>query len=404
MKLRAFVIAFGISAWFGCQCGPTTTDPCAGVKCGAGLSCDPDTGRCVTPGAGGGSGATGGGSGGGSATGGGGAVGTCTPGCSGATPVCDPATNTCKTCTASTGCSGATPVCQTIANGGAGKCVVCTTTQGCSGTTPACDPTVFPNGACVQCMMPDDCPVPGSLCDLNTHTCTAPGTGGGSGSGGGAGGGGAGGGSGAGTGSTNPPIFFDDAGMTSRCYPIDAGARTCTNECPKGYECISGVCNLRGTTGPVQATLRWSQECDLDLYLVEPLPDGGTCEIFYGDPGSDPNAPPPPIPLPFPLPKGCGKGWLDLDANRACETDDPTRLTNRPVENIIYSPGIIPTRGTYTVRANNWSSCAINTTIPYEVEVRANGTTRWYCGTFQPSDANGGNRGAGRVITTFTLP
>ena len=30
--------------------------------------------------------------------------------------------------------------------------------------------------------------------------------------------------------------------------------------------------------------------------------------------------------------------------------------------------------------------------------------TRWYCGTFQPSDANGGNQGAGRVITTFTLP
>ncbi|MFZ5440967.1 MAG: hypothetical protein ACOZQL_13245 [Myxococcota bacterium] len=416
MKLRAFLIAFFVSAWFGCQCGPTDTDPCSTVKCGVGLSCDPDTGRCVAPGAGGGSGATGGGSGGGANTGGGGATGQCTPGCSGTTPVCDPASNTCKTCTETTGCSGATPVCQTIANGGLGKCVVCTATRGCSGTTPACDPTVQPSGACVQCMQPDDCPVPGSLCDLNTHTCTAPGTGGGSGGGSGSGGGT---GTGGGSGSTNPPIFFDDAGMTSRCYPLDAGAMSCTNECPKGYECVSGLCKLRGTSGPVQATLRWSQECDLDLYLVEPQPDGGSCEIYYNNPGSDPNAPGLSqfcdggifsflcSDAGLPIPQGGCKhvGWLDLDANRACGNGDTTvQLTNRPVENIIYSPGSIAPRGTYTVRANNWSSCSINTTIPYEVEVRANGVTRWYCGTFQPSDANGGSAGAGRVITTFTLP
>jgi hypothetical protein len=64
MKLRAFVIAFFVSAWFGCQCGPVNTDPCAAVKCGAGLTCDPLTGRCSFPiGVGGGTGTTGGGGG-----------------------------------------------------------------------------------------------------------------------------------------------------------------------------------------------------------------------------------------------------------------------------------------------------------------------------------------------------
>ncbi len=406
MKLRAFVLSFFVSAWFGCQCGPTSQGPCTGIKCGTGLTCDPTTGKCASMGSGGGTGSGGGVGGGGGDDAG---LGTCTPACGGATPVCDAATNTCKTCTDATGCSGATPVCQTIANGGQGKCVVCTVAAGCTGATPACDPTVFPNGACVQCMQPDDCPVSGSLCDLGTHTCVAGGTGGGSGAGGGAGAGGGGGTTGGGTGSTNPPIFFNDAGLTARCFPVDAGSRACTNECPKGYECLSGLCNLRGSTGRVQATLRWNTQCDLDLYVVEPLPNGGTCEIYYGDPGGDPNPPPPPIPLPFPIPivtSRCGaKGWLDLDANRACGSNDPNvTLSSTPVENIIYSPSIIPTRGTYTVRANNWSSCSVNTVIPYEVEVRANGVTRWFCGQFLPSDANGGSQGAGRVITTFTLP
>lgn len=392
MKLRVFVVAFVVSAWLGCQCGPTSSGPCDGVKCGTGLTCDPNTGRCADPlGAGGGTGAGGGGTGGS----GGGDAGqaSCAPACSGTTPVCDPATNTCKICTDSLGCSGATPVCQTISNGGLGKCVVCTVGAGCSGATPACDPTVFPNGACVQCMQPDDCPVPGSLCDLNTHSCAAPGTGGGSGSGGGGGTT-----SGGGTGTTNPPIFFNDAGQTTRCIGVDAGTMACTNECPKGFECISNVCHLRGSTGPIQVTLRWNQPQDLDLYLVEPLPNGGTCEIYYGKPGVNPT--PPPIPIPFPLPpSGCGaKGWLDVDSNRACTID------NIDVENIIYDAGLRPTAGTYEVRANYWQNCTGASSTPYEVEVRANGVTRWFCGVFNSNDANGGGAGAGVVITTFTLP
>ncbi|MDP2271982.1 MAG: hypothetical protein Q8K32_14675 [Archangium sp.] len=375
MKLRVFAIAFFVSAWFGCQCGPTSNDPCEGVRCGTGLTCDPLTGKCATPlGSG-----LGGGAGGGSASGGGSgqdAGSGCAMTCFGTTPICDPATNSCKTCTETAGCSGATPICQTISNAGLGKCVVCTVGNGCSGSTPACDPTVFPNGACVQCVSPDDCPVPGSVCDLGTNTCMAGNTGGGGG------------------GSGQPT--FDDAGMTSRCLPFDAGTMSCTSECPKGYECISNQCQLRGRSGPVQVTLRFNQPQDLDLHLVEPLPDGGTCEIYYAKPGINPNAPPLPFPVPIP---NCGaKGWLDVDSNAACEID------NINVENIIYSPGVTPTGGPYIVRVVYYQHCSGPGPIPYEVEVRANGITRWYCGQFQPGDANGGNQGAGRTITTFNLP
>lgn len=385
MKFRALVALSLLAAWFSCQCGPTSTDPCDGVRCGTGLSCDPLTGRCASPiaggngGTGGGIGGTGGGSGGGSAEDAGSG---CAVTCSGTTPVCDTATNTCKICTETLGCSGSTPVCQTIANGGLGKCVVCTVNAGCSGATPACDPTVFPNGACVQCVSPDDCPVPGSLCDLGTNTCVSGNTGGGAGGGGG---------------SSGPPVF-DDAGMTSRCLPFDAGTMACTTECPKGYECVSNVCQLRGSTGPLQVTLRFNQAEDLDLHLVEPLPDGGTCEIYYAAPGVNPNAPPPPIPLPFPIPNCGAKGWLDVDSNAACNID------NIDVENIIYSPGVVPTRGTYIARVVYYQHCSSPGPIPYEVEVRANGVTRWYCGQFQPGDANGGNQGAGVTVSTFRLP
>lgn len=383
MKLRLVAATFFVSAWFGCQCGPTMFDPCAEARCGTGLTCDPQTGRCAVVGQ-----ANGGGSGG-AAGGGSGAedAGTCTATCSASAPVCDPATNSCKICTESTGCSGVTPVCQTIANGGLGKCVVCTVNAGCSGATPACDPTVSPNGACVACVSPDDCPAPGSVCNLNTNSCEAPGFDGGPGTGGGTGGGG---------GSGGPPIFFDDAGMTARCLPFDAGTMPCTNECPKGYECVSNQCRLRGSTGPVQVTLRWNQPEDLDLHLVEPLPDGGTCEIYYANPGTNPT--PPPFPLPFPLPPGCSKGWLDVDSNAACEID------NINVENIIYSPGAMVTSGQYIARVVYYDHCSASGPVPYEVEVRANGVTRWYCGQFQPNDANGGNQGAGVTISTFALP
>jgi hypothetical protein len=232
-----------------------------------------------------------------------------------------------------------------------------------------------------------------------------PSTGGGAGGGSGTGGGGAGGGS-------NGPPLFDDAGVTSRCGTFSGpSGQACQNseQCPRGFECLSGVCALRGRSGPVQVTLRWGTETDLDLYLVEPLPDGGSCEIYYQRPGPVPCSAPPGLGLCLPdggfafgMPGGsCGsKGWLDVDANRGC---DMSALTSTPVENIIYSPGVALTSGTYTVRVNNWSSCSLSPPIPWEVEVRANGQTRYYCGQFQTS-GNGGASGAGDVVTAFTLP
>jgi hypothetical protein len=149
----------------------------------------------------------------------------------------------------------------------------------------------------------------------------------------------------------------------------------------------------------VQVTLRFPDAEDLDLYVVEPLPSGGTCEIFYGQPHFD--AGPPPIPLPFPLPSppSCGaKGWLDLDSNAAC------RIDNVNIENIIYSPGVMPTSGLYVVRVNYFQNCSARSPVPFEVEVRALGQTRFYCGSFFPNQSNQGALGAGRVIATLTIP
>jgi hypothetical protein len=107
-----------------------------------------------------------------------------------------------------------------------------------------------------------------------------------------------------------------------------------------------------------------------------------------------------PFPLPFPLPtRTCGaKGWLDLDSNAKCDPLDGVR-----VENMIYSPGVTPTAGTYIVRVDYWEDCAPARTapIPYEVEVRANGDIRYYCGTL--NRPTGGSAGAGDTVTTFTL-
>jgi hypothetical protein len=207
--------------------------------------------------------------------------------------------------------------------------------------------------------------------------------------------------------------MFDDAGVTAHCSNFGGTTGpSCNNneQCAHGYECLSNNCVLRGRSGPVQVTLRWGTQTDLDLYLVEPLLDGGTCEIYYQRPGPVPCVDPLHLGLcladggsAIPIPGGgsCGsKGWLDLDANRGC---DMNALTSTPVENIIYSPGVVVSSGTYTVRVNNWSICSVSPPIPWELEVRANGQTRYYCGQFL-TGGNGGSSGAGNVVTTFTLP
>lgn len=200
-------------------------------------------------------------------------------------------------------------------------------------------------------------------------------------------------------GTPGKPVF-DDAGVTAHCMAAPAGNKPCTSECGKGFTCVAGNCELNGKYGPVQVTLRFDQPQDLDLYLVEPLPDGGSCEIYYGNPNSPPFDGGLPFPLPFPIPvtPSCGAlGYLDLDSNRGCTID------NVDTENIIFPPNRVATRGHYTVRANFYQSCQSMGPVPWEVTVRANGQVRYYCGQFAQGASNGGSKGAGQVVTTFDI-
>lgn len=405
--MRWLVAPLIASVFIACQCG--TGSLCEGTRCGPGLTCDERTGGCVidsnspvltgggstsatgggtastgggSSSVGGGSGSTGGGSesGGGTASTGGGSA-TCAMTCSGATPFCEG--GRCVTCTDTQGCSGATPVCNRLWQGGIGRCQVCTDDhRGCSGASPFCDVTIQPAAGCIGCRSSGDCTVAGTVCDVaNTRTCVV--------NDGGFGGGSSGGGT----------VVWGDGGVTQRCLPGGSMPGTrCTSECERGYVCQNGTCVLRGSTGPIQVTLRFPDAEDLDLYVVEPVANG-TCEIFYSQPGVNPTPPPIPLPFPLPQPRSCGaKGWLDLDSNAAC------RIDNVNIENIIYSPGVTPTRGRYVVRVNYYQNCSASRAVPFEVEVRANGQTRYFCDSFQPNQANGGSLGAGRFIADFTIP
>jgi hypothetical protein len=329
-----------------CQCGGYNL--CDSVHCKTGFTCDVKTGLCRQDASGGGTGNdVGGGGGGGGAATGGGAVG------------------------------------GGMSSGGGGE--VCN----CSGNTPYCV-----NGTCVECRNSFDC-MSGQVCDFGFHVCMSPGTGGGTGGGGNSG-----------------TVIFDDAGMTAHCLQTGGPAPQCTTECNRGFICVSGQCVLRGSTGPVQITLRFNQPEDLDLHVVEPLPDAGRCEIWYGNPNQAPDAGGFPFPFfdggfPFPffdaglpfLPMSCGaKGWLDLDSNPAC------RIDNVDIENVIYPANSIAPSGTYKVRVDYYQDCSASMPVPYEVEVRANGQTRYYCGEFQPGTSDTGSEGSGVDVTSFTIP
>ena len=252
--------------------------------------------------------------------------------------------------------------------------------QSCAAPTAFCDRSVQPGGACYGCRNFADCPAFNTNCNLATHTCEVNDAG--AGAGGGSGGG----------------VTFDDAGLTARCLPFDAGAKSCTSECTRGYVCVNGVCKLHGSSGPVQVTLRFPVAEDLDLHLVEPLSDGGSCEIYYANRGNTPDSGIV-FPFPIPMPFACGaRGYLDLDSNAACTID------NVDVENVIYPPSAPAPTGKYIVRVVYYQNCGATQNVPYEVEVRANGQTRYYCGSFPPNGATGGNQGAGTTITQFVIP
>jgi hypothetical protein len=253
------------------------------------------------------------------------------------------------------------------------------------GAKPFCLPGT--PAVCVACRTGFDCTA-GDVCDEGSHTCIPPqaGTGGSTGNGGG---------------TSTGPVTFDDGGMSMHCLQISTGPAQCTTECSRGFECINGQCVLRGSEGPVQVTLRFNQPEDLDLHVEEPLPDGGQCDIYYGDPSRPPDAGPVTFGMitipPGPLSRCGAQGWLDLDSNPACEID------NVDVENVIYPNGGIAPSGHYIVRVDYYQWCSAAGPVPYEVEVRANGQTEYYCGQFDPNDSDSGGENSGVTIAGFTV-
>ncbi len=339
--LVLFIAAFSLFA-----CGPSKS----ALDAGSTHTCNPTTDQCVP-------------------------VSRCATPCTGAAPFCDEARGVCVECTATEGCSGATPHCNVTAATGA-YCVECledaqcpgstcspstrtcrsrhdagTPDAGsacptaCTGQTPRCDAA---SQTCVQCLEGSQCGGGSRVCNLTTHRCE---------------------------------LAPSDGGTCVNQGPPPA----CTASCNEGFQCVAGQCVLNGSAGPVQVTVRWDTDTDVDLHLDEPLPNGGHCEIYYGDTGGPSSS--------------CGAiGELDLDSNAGCSIDGVD------IENIIYPAGSSAPRGTYVVRVDYYDACDVTTAIPFEIEVRANGQTTGWCDVFQPGDADQGDANSGRVITTFVVP
>jgi hypothetical protein len=233
---------------------------------------------------------------------------------------------------------------------------------------------VSPLGSCVECLSSPQCTRSGEVCD-SLFSCVPSG-----------GDGGVDAGTDAGVDAGLPPgdggiADFDDGGSLFPCLAIDAGVTTCSTTCDGGFECVAGVCVLPGSAGPVQVTLRFSNDEDLDLHLHEPQPDGGICEVDFNK-------------------NACGLGEIDVDSNPGCAID------GRNVETITFPSAMAPTPGLYTVAINWFEVCAADAGIPWQVEVRAGSTRRWYCGTIDPAlylPDSGTQGDAGIIVTKFLL-
>ncbi len=290
--------------------------------------------------------------------------------------------------------------------------------MGCTGLTPACDTTVV-GGRCVGCVADSNCE--SGHCTLATQTCVPSvydaghGNGGGTNASGGGsegvGGGGEGGGgtsAGGGTSSNGGGISSNGGGAgggggfyiwdggaymgVGSCAPQNPPVQSCTPNCHDGFHCENGSCILNGGNGPVQVTLRWNSGEDLDLHVREPEPDGGICEIYYGDPNNSSFDP-----------SSCGAtGSLDLDSNAGCSVD------NVDIENVIYPPGVTAPRGMYSVYIDYYLNCEASLPqLPFEVEVRVNGMDMGVCGAFVPTDSDWsdeGGLGNGRFMMSFIVP
>ena len=139
--------------------------------------------------------------------------------------------------------------------------------------------------------------------------------------------------------------------------------------------------------GPLQVSILWTTDTDVDLHLEEP--DGD--DIYYGCGGINWN--------PQPNQPSCKTktgGTLDIDSNAACAID------NIDNENIFF--GGTPPNGQYIIRADYWDNCDESGQTAFIVTLWKNGRLETFTGTFQASDANGGGAKSGRVIDTFMWP
>jgi len=129
---------------------------------------------------------------------------------------------------------------------------------------------------------------------------------------------------------------------------------------------------LPNGTGEVQVNITWNTRADIDLYVVDPLGK----EIYYADRQSN------------------SGGQLDIDSNAACSSDGPR------AENIFWPFGVVPPRGEYEVRVNNWSACGAPST-DYVITIRTkDGIPQVFTGTLT-GPGNGGAAGAGVRVTSF---
>lgn len=137
-------------------------------------------------------------------------------------------------------------------------------------------------------------------------------------------------------------LFLDDAGgFELSGLPIIGSFFDGSDNQPGGTIQIENEPNLG--TGDVQVTLRWDNEADVDLHVVDP--EGS--EIWYGNSIAS------------------SGGQLDVDANAGCGNDPA-------VENIFWERGEAPA-GRYEVAVEYYGICGGSGPVNYEVVVTVDG-------------------------------
>jgi len=124
--------------------------------------------------------------------------------------------------------------------------------------------------------------------------------------------------------------------------------------------------------GQVQVTASWDLLTDVDLHIIEPNQN----EVFW-----------------FAATSATG-GVLDLDSNQACHLD------GKNTENIRWTTNA--PAGPYIVRLDYFDRCNQTANTNYVVTVHNGSSTTVFTGSFSQNQADAGNLGAGRTITTFT--